>query len=75
MRDEQMSLIHVSSEVLPEPDPPPCVIYLVAAYNGHYWKIHRDSGHEEYTRKGDAEEAAARLSSQWTHKRILKVVL
>lgn len=79
MQDEQLQLIDVAADPLPEPTPKPATIYLVAAYRaaafGGGWKIHRETNDHEYTSREAAVTAAGKLSSHWTHRTILSVSL
>ena len=79
MHDEQLSLIDVAVESLPEPAPKPATIYLVAAYRatelGGYWKVHRETNDDEHKSREAAVSAARKLAPHWTHRTILSMSL
>lgn len=74
---EQIPLMDVTPEPMTPEHPRPCVVYLVYAYSepGKYWKIHRDSNHDEYASYELAAFSASRLPPQWTHRGIIRIAL
>ena len=74
---DQLPLIDVAAEQLPEMPPPRKEIFLVAAFHSQsrWWKIHRSSGNEEYSTYEQAVAAGRELPGCWTNLRVLRVVL
>ena len=74
---DQLPLIDVAAEPLPEMPPPCKEIFLVAAFHSQsrWWKIHRSSGNEEYLTYAEAEKEGRKLPGCWTNLRVLRVVL
>ena len=70
---EQIPLIDVAAEPLPEFVPPRTEIFLVLAYN-RGWKVHRKSCMDEHSTRSEAVAAAEKLDAAWTHRRVLRVV-
>jgi len=77
--DEQLPLIDVEVETLPEIPVPDKTVFLVAAFCkqtvGGYWKIHRETNEHEHSSREEAERHAKRLSSQWTHRSVIRIRL
>ena len=74
---EQIPLINMAAEPLPEFAPPRAEVFLVAAFHRQmgFWKIHRNSGNEEYLSYEQATAAAHKLAGCWTNLRVLRVTL
>jgi hypothetical protein len=73
---EQISLIDVAAEPLPEFVPPRTEIFLVLAFHRQMgiWKVHRESNRDEHASQAEAVTAAGKLAAGWTHRRVLRVV-
>ena len=71
----QMQAESFAAKLLPVAEP--ATIYLVAAWNAQngYWKIFRESNHQEYTTVEAAESAAAKLGANWLYQTIVRVDL
>jgi hypothetical protein len=82
-----ISEYEVQAEPVPVPKPKPDIIYLVVAWSesGGYWKVHRDSMHDQHCESDDSKRftegtareraiaAAKKLAVQWTHRGIVRL--
>lgn len=72
---EQIPLIDVKPNPVEPPKPSIEEMYLVFAWNGRWWKCHRESNQQEFHSIEAADKYARLLSAQWTHRCIVRIPL